>query len=75
VAFRLRCHLTRSDVNHIRVVDALLDQMMPAMSLWQFLRHGQRESTYALVPVVIPQFSPWLADRRPMPGRSQEVVR
>jgi len=53
----------------------LLDLLMPVIGLWQFLRHDPRESPYALVPVVIPQFSPWLADWRPAPGKSQEEVR
>jgi len=55
--------------------DALLDLLMPVIDLWQFLRHGQRKSAYALVPVVIPEIRQWLADWRPAPGKSQEEVR
>jgi hypothetical protein len=65
LAFRLRFHGTRSDVNtHLSVRDALLDLLIPVVDLWQFLRHGQRESADALVPVVIPEFSPWAIDWR-----------
>jgi hypothetical protein len=51
-------------VNH----HSLCDLLQPVADLWQLLlTYGQRESAPALVPVVIPKFSPRLADWRPAP--------
>ena len=47
---------------------SLRDLLMPVVDLWQLLvSPGQRESAPALVPVVIPEFSPRLAYWRPAP--------
>jgi len=51
-------------VNHI----SLRDLLLPVADLWQLLlTYGQRDSAPALVPVVIPEFSPRLADWRSAP--------
>ena len=51
-------------MNHL----SLRDLLQPVADLWQLLlTYGQRESAPALVPVVIPEFSPRLADWRPAP--------
>jgi len=61
--------VTRSAVNHL----SFRDLLQPVADLWQLLlTYGQRDSAHVLVPVVIPEFSPRLADWRPAPGR-QEV--
>src|SRR5207244_10239612 len=56
---------SRSAVNHLSYRDLL----QPVADLWQqLLTYGQRDSDYALVPlVIIPEFSPRLADWRPAP--------
>jgi hypothetical protein len=64
LAFRLRSNVTTSAVNHL----LLRDLLQPVADLWQLLlTYGQRDSAHALVPVVIPKFSPRLADWRPAP--------
>ena len=52
-------------MNHI----SLRDLLLPVADLWQLLllTYGQRDSAPALVPVVIPEFNPRLADWRPAP--------
>ena len=46
-------------MNHI----SLRDLLLPVADLWQLLlTYGQRDSAPALVPVVIPEFNPRLAD-------------
>ena len=47
---------------------SLRELLMPVVDCWQLLvSPGQRESAPALVAVVIPEFSPRLADWRPAP--------
>ncbi len=51
-------------MNHI----SLRDLLLPVADLWQLLlTYGQRDSAPALVPVVIPEFNPRLADWRSAP--------
>jgi len=70
LAFRLRFNVTGSAVKNL----SLRDLLQPVADLWQLLwTYGQRESAYAPVHVVNPQFSPRLADWRPAP--EQRCVR